>query len=737
MDSVTSNTNVEEIDLQKYVQVLQRRWLPGLAIFGTCVTLATIYTFSLQPSYKAEGNLLIKTNNTPSLTGLGEAIGKLESLTRDSNPSDTQVKIITSNQIIQETIQRLGLKDSEGNPLQIKAFRSKLKVDSAKGTDIIQVSYQDNDPELAAKVVNKLMEVYVQNNIRENRAEASAAGTFLDDQRPNAARIVQAAELELRRFKEENKVINLQEEATASVNAIARLEDQITQVQAKLVDTTARVKTLQEQAKINSQQAITSSSLSQIPGIQKALSQLQEAQSQLALQQTRFHPEHPSIQDLQARVATLQNLLQQRINQVDGNQKIQLDNLQLGDLRQKLMEDYARAEAERSGLARQLVSLQKQWLTYKQRANILPRLEQKQRELERKLKAAQTTYENLLNREQEIRIAENQNIGNARIVSYALVPDTPAGPKKILIIAAGAIAGFLCGVITAFALDLIDSSLKTVQEARELFRYTLLGVIPQIPRNSKRKSEQPERNLPQIVGRDTPQFPFSDAYQMLQANLKFLASDNELKTIVVSSSVSGEGKSEVSANLAVTVAQLGRRVLLIDADMRCPIQHHIWGSNNTIGLSNVIVNQVNLSLAVEEVIPNLHLLPAGVVPPNPVALLDSQRMAALVASFAQEYDLVIFDTPPLSGMVDAAVLSKLADGLLLVVRPGVVNWNSASAAREFLTQSEQNVLGMVINGVNVKQEPDSYFYYSRESIEYNHTYRNTSLNSQSSLGQKS
>ncbi len=293
----------------------------------------------------------------------------------------------------------------------------------------------------------------------------------------------------------------------------------------------------------------------------------------------------------------------------------------------------------------------------------------------------------------------------------------------------GVIVGSLLGIIAAFSLDIIDSSIKTVKEAKEMFKYTLLGIIPSVGRTSKKSlsKKNAEQPIPKVIGRDIAQFPIGDAYQMLQANLKFLSSDKQLKAIAVTSSVPKEGKSEVSANLAMAMAQVGRRVLLVDADMRHPIQHHIWKMTNAVGLSNVIVDQVPLELAIREPIPNLHVLPSGVVPPNPVALLDSQRMASLVNSFIKEYDFVIFDTPPLAGMADAAVLSNLADGILLVVRPGVVSSTNARAVKEFLNQSSQNVLGMVVNAVNLKNEPDSYFYYAREHAEASSVFRDATL----------
>jgi polysaccharide biosynthesis transport protein len=714
-----SKSNLEEVDFQKYLLIVQRRWIPAVGLFGVVVTLAFLYTFSLKPSYKAEGSLLIRTNRTSSLTGLGEAIGRLDSLTTTNNPLETQAKIVTSVPVIQETIRSLNLKDSKGESFTIQDLTNKLKIENAKGTEILQISYADKDPDLAAKVVNQLMKVYIKNNIEANRAEAVSARKFILEEIPGTETAVREAESTLRKFKEEHKIITLEAESELAVQTISSLEQQIYQAQAQLVYVTAQSQKLKNQASIDSQQSVSFASLSQIPGIQQVLAQLQETQNLLTVEQTRLQAKHPTIINLQEKIVALKSLLEGRIEQATvTNEQVSMGNVQIGELRQNLIQDFARTEAQRVGLVEQINTLSNEWSTYKQRVNVLPRLEQAQRQLERKRKAAQTTYEALLTKLQEVQVAENQNIGNARVISPALVPDQSVGSGKAMIIAGGGVFGVMLGVVAAFTLDLIDRSVKTVKEARELFQYTLLGVIPSVSKNGK-KSSYPslDQQIPRVIGRDIPHFPVGDAYQMLQANLNFLSSDKKLKAIVVTSSVSKEGKSEVAANLAVTMAQLGRRVLLVDADMRHPVQHRIWEMTNAVGLSNVIVDQATLDAAVQEVMPNLYVLPSGVVPPNPVALLDSKRMAALVACFAENYDFVIFDTPTLAGTADAAVLSKFADGILLVVRPGVINYASANAAKEFLKHSGQQVLGMVINGVNIKLEPDSYFYYARESIE--------------------
>ncbi|AVH72470.1 GumC family protein [Nostoc sp. 'Lobaria pulmonaria (5183) cyanobiont'] len=714
--TMESLPSFEEVNIQKYLEVIQRRWLPLVGIFAISVTLGCLYAFSLKPSYKAEGSLMIKTNRSSSLTGLPDDIGRLEALNVNDNPLETQVRVIGSNPVIEKTINSLNLKDSQGKLLSIPDLAKQLKIEGIKGTDVVQLSYKGGDPELAAKIINEVIDSYIDLNIKANQNEARTAKQVLVTEVPKAEEVVRRAESKLRLFKETNKVVVLEQEAAAAVDTISKLGNQISQALAQLDDVKGRLEQLSSEAQVDSRQGVIESELSQAPGVQKVLAQLQETESQLALERTRFSPEHPTITSLEEKVAALNNLLKERTGQVAGKAQITQGSLQVGQLRQSLIADITRAQAERVGLERQIATLKQQQNAYIKRANNLPRLEQSQRELERKLQAAQTTYETLLKKRQEIDIAQNQKIPNARVISYALIPDKAEGPRKMLFIVGGAGVGFFLGIIVAFTLDLIDRSVKTVKEAKDVLRYSVLGVIPTQARNGKDHSSIAglDRPIPKIIGRDIPYFPVGNAYQILQVNLKFLCSDKPLKSIVITSSVAREGKSDVSANLAVTMAQAGRRVLLVDADMRHPIQHHIWGLTNTMGLSNVILNQASLDTVVQEVMPNLEVLTSGVLPPNPVAMLDSQRMATLISNFGREYDFVIFDTPPLSGIADAAVLSTLTDGILLVVRPGVVDLNSANAAKEFLTQSGQKVLGIVINGVNAKNEPNNYFYDTKK-----------------------
>ncbi|MFB2933848.1 GumC family protein [Aerosakkonemataceae cyanobacterium BLCC-F154] len=715
------------IGLQHYWLILKRRWQPASAVFMLVVVLCSLSTLREKPVYEAVGKLSFKKiSPTSSLTGLGKEIGEVTAI-GESNPLNTEVEVIRSMPMLQKTINQLNLIDEKGKHLKIKDFLARLSVTNIRGTDILAVSYKDQNPQITVAVVNTLINRYIENNQIVNRMEAAAAREFLEKQLPQAEASLRQAEAALRKFKEQNKVVALQEEARSAVDVIARLEEQIGTAKSQYADLDAQMRSFAKELQMNSQQALTATSLSQSAAVQEALKEYQQVERQLAIEATRFQETHPVILDLRSKKATLKALLGNRIKTVVGEEaKLNNGNLQIGDLKPKLIEEFVKVAAKRQGLANQIVALSNVQLAYKQRMNVLPRLEKEQRELENRLQVSQSTYALLFQKLQEIRITENQNVGNARIIEAPEVPEEPIASRKKLFIVSGILLGSLLAMATALVLEAWDKSLKTVEEAKEFFGLTLLVVIPAMRKpdkvakgnlfwRGKSDDKESERPIPKIMVKNDLHTPISAAYRMLQANLRFLSSDKELKSIVVSSSIPQEGKSTVSANLAVAVAQVGRRVLLVDADMHHPVQHRIWDLTNQVGLSNAIVGQAELRMAIREVMPNLDLLTCGVIPPNPMALLDSQRISSLIDEFTSLYDLVIIDVPSLNVAADALILGKKADGLLFVVRPGVVDFASAAFAKELLEKSSQNVLGLVVNGVIPNHEPHSRYYFANES----------------------
>jgi polysaccharide biosynthesis transport protein len=702
----------EELNFGKYWLVLKRRWLVIVLISGATLGLATVWTSKQLPVYEATGKLLFKSNKSSNLIGIQSDSGKLEALTQKGDPLSTEGEILRSQPIIQAALKKSNWRDAKGKPLDADAVASGLSVKPVVGTDILQITYKANDPKLAAGVVNQVMTAYLKNNVVVNRAEVVAARQFIVDQLPATEAAVNQAEANLRQFKEANGILVLDQEARASVEDLSVLDKQITSAQAALVKANAEVGALRSQVGMDAQSALAMNTLNQSDGVQKALAEWQQTQAQLAKQKTLYRDGYPVVVQLQRQEAAAKAVLEQRVAEVVGkNRRVDPGRLQQGTTRQEIVLALSKAEVERLGLANELNSLVRSQAAFAARSQSIPSLEKTQRQLERQLDAAQTTYKTLLNKLQEAQVAENQTIGTARVIAAAAVPEKPIGPQVMINLLAAGLVGVLLGVSAAFLLDYADQSVKTLGEAKALFPYPLLGVIPTIGGGSK---FAPASTRPQLVTREQPHFGAQEAYQMLQANLRFLTSDQPLRTIVVTSTMRQEGKSTVAANLAAAMAQGQRRVLLIDADLRHPCQHHVWDINNAIGLSNVIVGQVEFNTAVQKASSHLDVLTAGVMPPNPIALLDSQRMAALIAMASQTYDFVILDAPALSGTADATVLNKLTDGSLLVVRPGTIQTAAAKTATQFLAQSGQTVLGMVINHFDVSKEPDSYFYYTKD-----------------------
>ncbi|MBD2361821.1 polysaccharide biosynthesis tyrosine autokinase [Anabaena minutissima FACHB-250] len=703
--------------------IFKRRRMSAIFIFLPVFLASSIAIFYLRkPAYLAEAKLKFqRTNTTSNLTGLGTEINKLESVAQNqlTNPLNTEAEVIRSTPLVKKTIARLNLKDNQGRPLKTKKFLKKLNVKDVKGTDILQISYQDSNPEMSAKVVNTLVEIYLEQNVSSLRGEASAARKFIEKQLPDAESVVQKAEAELARFKENYKVVNLQEEATKALEVITDLQNQMNAAQSRVADSEAQSQSLRKQLGMNSQQAVMMTSLSQTSGVQNILQEIQQLESQLTARRNILQDRHPQIIELEERLTSLNRLLQQRVNQVVGTNPSQLNqNLQLGVLQQQLSGRLVELESIRLGSIKQFSTLSNLQVAYKQRLNNLPRLEQKQRQLDRKVQVSQITYSLLLQKLQESRIAENQNVGNASIISSAETPDESMSSPMISYLSAGLLA-FIAALATVYILEAKDKSIKTIDEARTLLGLTLLGVIPRVNKLRKYADEDEgiEYYSQRIIMRDFPRSAISEAYRMLRANLRFMSADKELKVIVVTSSVPQEGKSTVAANLATALAQKEHKVLLIDADLHRPVQHKIWDINNSQGLSNVIVEQAETTKAIKPVMGYLDVLTSGVVPPNPASLLDSKRMAALIDTFATKYNFVIIDTPALNVAADAATLGQMADGVLLVVRPGVVDSVNAAFAREFLEKSGQNVLGQVVNGVISHNERYSYYFAEEDYLQ--------------------
>ena len=709
----------ENIDFEKYWRVLKRRWIPATATFVGIVTVAVIGSLSMPKIYEAEAELLIKGNRTAKLTGIENFTEEIKGLTLESDPVETEAQILKSRPIAEKLIEELDLRNDEGELLSHKDV--KLNVKPITGTDLLKITYSDKDPELVALVVNKAIEVYIENHKSNNSAETAAARKFISEQLPQVEANVRKAEANLRSFKNRNRIASLAEETTANIDSLSNIAYQIDEVEAELEDINARYDRLQFQLGMSWREAAAVSSLSESFVVQSSIEELQKVKLELAQKRNFLSDFNPQIITLKEKEAELTSLLDRQIAQTLGpaqhNLVKKVDILSVGEIKRSQIAEFANLGLQKEGLVKKLASLKKTYDSYKQKSDSLPILQEQQRELERRVEAAQSTYQTLLGKLQETQIAKQQHVANVRVVSEAVVPENPIGPKKKLIVGGAGVMGAVLSIAVAFLLDMWDRTIKNTQEIEEILAYPLQGIVPDHPDH---KEINPRKNLllpdsstinsSDLAATKIPVLPIREIYHDMQINLQMLDREVAHQVIVVTSSVAGEGKSSVSANLAITKAQSGQKVLLVDGDLRRPSQHQLWKVSNEVGLSNVLKREAPWYDILYQSIPNLDVMTSGTMPKNPASLLDSKPMQEFIASVSVYYDYVIFDAPPLVGLADTKILGKLADGLLFVVRPGVANYDSVTAAKKLLATSDFNVLGVIANGVEFDKEPYAYEY---------------------------
>jgi len=411
----------EDIDFQKYWLILKRHWFLGSVVWCIIVALATLAALSGEPTYEAYGKLRFKKENTTSAlaTGSGEKFGKLDSVNSKDTPLDTEAEVIRSAPIVNQTIESLNLKDEEGEPVTYDDFNKGLNVETISGTDILSVSYESRQSEEAIEIVNTIMEIYLKNNILTNRSEAVAAREFIDAQLPKVEESVRKSASALRNFKEQNKIVDLQQEAQSTVAAIDNLNQEIGATRAAIEKNRGLATELQKKIGMSSEEALVRKTLNESVAFQEVFEELKQVEQQLVVERARFQDENPTIINLQEKKAALEALLQQREKQVLGrNLSTPYEDFpentpgsQAGKLQDTITENLIASEAELQALTNQLVTLIQVRDSYKQRVNDLPKLEQTQRDLVQKLETAQASYKLLLNNREQVQLAENQNVG--------------------------------------------------------------------------------------------------------------------------------------------------------------------------------------------------------------------------------------------------------------------------------------------------------------------------------------
>ena len=325
--------------------------------------------------------------------------------------------------------------------------------------------------------------------------------------------------------------------------------------------------------------------------------------------------------------------------------------------------------------------------------------------LEASLAQYRTTYSSLLASAQQAKIAEAQATNNLVVSEPAIVPETPIRPRTFTNTLLAMVIGAMLAVGAAFLTEYLDDTVKTSDDVERVTGMSTLGAIARL---------KDAGGARQLVAWLKTKAPESEAYRTLRTNIQFSSVDKPIKTLLVTSSSPGEGKSTTTANLAVVMAQTGQKVIVVDTDLRRPVLHKVFGVPNNAGLTTALLAGENADLESHmqpTEIENLTVLTSGPIPPNPSELLGSHRMTGLVQALSQHADLVIFDSPPVLAVTDAAVLARQVDGVLLVADAGSTKEHALAAATAELQKTSGDLLGVALNRLDARRGYNYYYYY--------------------------
>ncbi|HEY9803816.1 MAG TPA: polysaccharide biosynthesis tyrosine autokinase [Leptolyngbyaceae cyanobacterium] len=688
--------------------VLGRRGFPAITIFAAVIGASFAYLKVTPQLYETSARLMLDDKKA-SVSELGRDLTQINSSSVGRNPLADQAELLKSQTVLQQAIDKLKPQkdNSTGKELTPADIKSKLKVVIVPATNILELRYQSPNPEQAAQILNAVSEAMVEENIKTISSEATKVREFLSQKVPQARQRLQQAELAETRYRQQSGVVAADDQTKSLVGSLADLENQERTLAAQLQEARSRDASLRQ---VTDAKNITTAYESVREGQDEQLkvlrNKLTEIETKLIEARTEFTEEHPTVLDLTQQRDEIRALYAGQMARVSSNnQTANFQNLANDQISQNLISELITNDITRLAVENRLNAIRQMRANIQRRLALIPIQQQPLTVLTRQREEAAESLKFLQSKLEEAQIAEAQKVSNIRILETAVAPELPSSPKRSVVLVLAGFFGSILAVGLVLLLELMDNTLRDASEAEELLQLPLLGVLPRLPA-TKLSLEPAEQFLDDLA--------LVEPYRMLLKNLEFRNVDN-LQVIVVSSPLSGEGKSVIVSHLAAVSAMLSRRTLIIDADLRKPSQHTLFNLAPRPGITDVIDGTRPLLSAVQSTaVENLSVLTCGELRGRPSQILESPAMKALVAQAAEYYDLVIIDTPPLSACADASTLSQMSDGVILTTRPGFTLKEVLQRAVSELNQNRIPVLGVVVNGMTSGTEK----YYRYPSEEY-------------------
>ena len=675
----TEETKLHFLD---YWRVIRVRWVLILLAFFLVLLTAAVVTYFQPREFKSSVFIEVRsTAQNVRIFGTGDPNLPVH----DPQLAPTVYQVIQRTGVLYPVIEDLKLQDkwAKGGvrPSREQAYqrlRSRLDVDEVRNTDLLQISVYSVDPQEAADIANKIVAVYQSTRVEEEKEIMNRAIASMNEEVGKQQKKVDEASAEVARIRDQEGIIDLNEEGTEDTRTpantmVMKQEGEVNDAETRVAVLSTQLQQI-EHLKGEDLMRMMPTLKIEDPTILKILPSYQDAVAQEALLlNSGLGENHPKVKALRAARDVFTKQLEEQVTII----------------RSALEKNLAGAKTTASELRRRLEEINQRQLSQKNLSATYTRA--KNNYIKEKL---------LLDGVRTRAQIQTMELAMPRMaVSVKQVAEPPsyaARPRVGLNLALGALVGLVVGLGLAFFIEYLDTSVKTMEDVESLLGVPVLAIIP---KNIKLLHKEPG---------DTPD---AEAYRILRTNIEFNRKNPEANAISVVSGGPGEGKSTTLANLAFTSAQGGYTTLIIDADLRRPVQHEMFDLSNQVGLTNYLTTDMRLEdVIVPTSVENLSLLPSGILPSDAVGILNSQRMSDMIAELKTRFDIVFFDSPPMLGVSDASVLASEVDQTIIVVQHRRFPRAMLTRVKQAILGVGGNVLGVVLNNVDLKHDQNYYYY---------------------------
>jgi succinoglycan biosynthesis transport protein ExoP len=711
-----------EPHLYDYLLILRKHQWLILSFLLAVVTIVTIATFRMQSVYVATARIEIDRENGSILPFQG--MESYDYMMDIENYIETQSKILTSETLALQTIRSSGLGarpeyaspsgpsealatgslENQKRPPELGAFLGSLGVKRVANSRLMDVTFESTDPQFAARIVNEHIKNFQDQNIKSRFDETTRATTWLHDELDELKIRVQESEDKRIAYERKNQIWTLDDKQNITTQRLSDINKSLTDAEEERM----KKESLYQFAKAGDIADVPQ--LRENPIFQGLIQKRQVTSEEYIEAVNQYGPNFPKVQRLQAQLKDLDLLIK----------KEQVNTLN------RIENDYREAR-QRETLLTQALDQQKV------AANEMAERMVEYNILKREAEANKALYDGLMTKLKEVGISAALQSSNIRVVDPAMIPAYPSRPAKARNIALAFLVGLVGGIGLALMREYLDNTVKTPDDIETLARLPSLAVVPQFGASngdgSSRKrllhgiSTNGHDKRIELVAQHLPKSQMSEAFRALRTSLLLSQPGRPPQVILVTSALPREGKTTAAANLAVTLAQLGDKTVLVDADLRKPGVGRLLnlGSSKYAGFSSYLagVSSLDLVTVPHPDIPNLAAIPTGPLPPNPADLLSSNKLAEAIAELRTKFKFVVIDSPPIMAATDAVILSVQTDGVLLVVRSGETPKEAFTRTRDLLVSVKCHILGVVLNAVD-SSAPD--YYYSYRYYPYSYGY---------------